>query len=143
MEEASKRRWEMGIRAGGPLLIAAAFVLGAWQIHAANERALRNQYDFALWSKRLETYSSVAKLVGLIAEPPDDTAFQSAVAGFLAAYWSEMILVEDQAVEAAMKSFRTEIEDYRKGRSSADRIKLRARELMTAFKTSLGSERQR
>lgn len=139
MEEPTKRNWDVGLGIIGPLITVTGIIVGVWQFNVGEAQKAKYEHATQLWMKRLETYTAVAKLAGNIAAPADDAAFTAAVAQFMAAYWSEMILVEDPAVEQAMIAFRVQIEDFQNGRSTRDQLKVRADVLMKAFKASLAA----
>ncbi len=137
MEEARKRSWDVGLGIIGPLITVAGILVGVWQFNVGEAKKAEYEHASQIWLKRLETYTSVAKVAGVIAAPPDDNVFKAAIAQFMSAYWSEMILVEDESVEQAMIAFRLEIGDFQNGRSSQERLKVRADTLMKSFRVSL------
>lgn len=137
MEDRHNWYWDLGLKIVGSLLTVVAILVGVWQFNIGEERKAVYEHASALWLKRLETYSNVAKLAGSIAAAPGGQPAQADIDAFLAAYWGDMILVEDAEVERTMIAFRTEIEDFKRGRSSTDRLKQRADQLMKAFRESM------
>jgi len=140
MEDSTKRSWDVGLGIVGPILTVAGILIGVWQFNVGESRKAAYEHATKLWQQRVDTYSAVAKLAGKIAAPPDDKTFQQSVNEFMSAYWGDMILVEDANVEKAMIDFRTEVADFQQGRSSSDRLKIRADVLMNAFKTSVSQQ---
>lgn len=137
MDETAKRRWDVWLGIVGPIITVAGVLVGVWQYIDGEERKAAYEHASRLWTKRLETYSEVAKQAGRIAAPSSPESAKAAFDEFMSLYWGEMILIEDPEVEGAMKDFRAEVEDYHKGRSNADRLKIRADALMKALKTSI------
>ncbi|MBB4189286.1 hypothetical protein GGE07_005968 [Sinorhizobium terangae] len=137
MDDRQKWYWDLGFKIVGPLLTVAGILVGVWQFNIGEERKAIYEHASALWLKRLDTYSDVAKLAGSIAAAPGGQPAQSDINAFLAAYWGDMILVEDTEVERTMIAFRTEIEDFKRGRSNTDRLKQRADHLMKSLRQSL------
>lgn len=137
MDEPSKRSWDVLLGAVAPIITVVGILIGVWQFNVGEERKAAYEHASKLWLQRVDTYTAVAKLVGKIAAPPDDATLKQAVSDFMSSYWSDMILVEDKAVERAMVDFRIEVDDFIRGRSTADRLKIRADVLMEAFKTSI------
>lgn len=149
MDEGPKRTWDVGLGIVGPLLVIAGILVGVWQFNRGEVDRTELEYqllgrkdkiDFQrkLWLERLETYKSIAALAGRIATTgKQDKEFKVDVHNFDAAYWGLMIMAEDPTVEKAMIDFHVEIVDYQAGRSSGDRLKLRANELVTACRKSV------
>ena len=61
---------------------------------------------------------------------------KEAVSQFRSQYWGAMVLVEDEAVEAAMIAFNQEIADFQVGWSSSERLKVRAVRLLETCRAS-------
>ena len=55
---------------------------------------------------------------------------------FQAIYWGSSILVDDEAVEAAMIAFFQEVRDFRQGLSDRERLKVKADRLVRASRAS-------
>jgi hypothetical protein len=140
VDEAAKRSWDVWLGILAPLLTVAGILIGVWQFNVGESRKAEYEHASKLWLQRVDTYTSVAKLAGRIASAPDDTSFKQAVNDFMSAYWGDMILVEDTAVEQAMIDFRIEVQDYLQQRSSADRLKIRADALMNSFRKSISEQ---
>jgi hypothetical protein len=146
--EARKRRWDVGIGVASSLITVIGILVGVWQFNRGEENKARLESDLLkardtleykrkLWLERLATYQSVADVAGKIAAcSPKDKKLGNLIDTFMAQYWGAMILVEDKDVENAMILFHDEIIDYRAGRSTPDRIKIRANDLGKALRRS-------
>ena len=66
----------------------------------------------------------------------DAEQFDLAVSKFYEKYWGGMVLVEDSTVTQSMMKFDREIQDYLKGRSSENDLKVRAYHLAKTCKES-------
>lgn len=148
MDEASKRRWEVGIGFAGSVLTVVGILVGVWQFTQGEQNKVRlesalvlrkDEIEFQrrLWLERLTTYRAVAETAGKIVARIDDPAtMKEALREFNAAYWGAMILVEDKAVEKAMVDFFVETQDLQRGWGSTDKLKFRANELIQACRRS-------
>jgi hypothetical protein len=136
MNEATKRRWDVGLGIIGPILTVAAILVGVWQFNVGESNRATFDHDSKLWLERLNAYRSVAELAGKVVAHADDAKFGDAVRDFTAAYWGTMILVEDKAVEKAMIDFYVEIREFQEGWGSVDRLKGRVEELIRICRQS-------
>jgi hypothetical protein len=148
VDEASKRRWEVGIGFAGSVLTVVGILVGVWQFTQGEQNKVRlesalvlrkDEIEFQrrLWLERLTTYRAVAETAGKIVARIDDPAtMKEALREFNAAYWGAMILVEDKAVEKAMVDFFVETQDLQRGWGSTDKLKFRANELIQACRRS-------
>jgi hypothetical protein len=136
MNEATKRRWDVGLGIAGPIVTVAAILIGVWQFNTGESNRATFEHDSKLWLERLNAYRSVAELAGKVVAHVDDAKFADAVRDFTAAYWGTMILVEDKAVEKAMIDFYVEIREFQEGWSSLERLKGRVEELIKACRKS-------
>lgn len=90
-----------------------------------------------MWQKQLEVYSQVTRYAGLIAMNPTGEDFDKNVKEFGGLYWGEMILIEDQEVEKAMKDFYLAINDFNPEDSQTHRkLKFKADQLAKACRIS-------
>jgi hypothetical protein len=149
MDEDTKRGWDVGLGIVAPVLTVVGLLVGVWQFNQGEENKTRLEYQLLekkdkiefqrkLWLERLSTYKSIAEQAGKIATTDkDDKSFNGLVKSFDAAYWGMMIFVEDPAVEQAMIDFHVELVDYQTGKSKAEKVKLRAEELVKACRKSV------
>lgn len=149
MNEESKRRWDLRLGIVAPILTVAGLLTGVWQFNRGEENRTKLEYQLLdrkdkiefqrkLWLERLSTYKTIAEQAGKIATTEKtDKRFKEFVRGFDASYWGLMIFVEDAAVEQAMIDFHVEVVDYQAGKSNADKLKLRADELVKACRKSV------
>jgi hypothetical protein len=144
MNDDKKRTWDVWLGAIGPLLTVATILIGVHQFNVGErerqqEQVHQEEVDFQrkAWLERMNAYRSVAELAGKVIAHIDDKKGKDAIRDFEAAYWGTMILVEDKAVEKAMVDFFVEIEDYEKGWSTVDRLKVRDDELIKACQQSV------
>jgi hypothetical protein len=153
MEEATKRRWDVIIGVFGPIFTVLGLLAGVWQFNVGenNRRELqhvaaveKDQLDFRrrLWLERVDAYRKIAEVVGRVVAHADDDKLPDMLKEFIAAYWGMMILVEDKDVERAMIAFFVETHDLLETHDSqnkqniAQRLKIRADELLTACRNS-------
>ncbi len=144
MDEATKHRWDVGLGIITPVLTVAAIVWGVWkftteQTHQTELLVRSNTIEFErnLWKQQLDTYASIADVVGQIATNAEDgAALKEPVKKFKSLYWGAMILVEDEAVEEAMIAFNQEVHDFQSGWSNSNRLKVRALRLIETCRTS-------
>ena len=144
MDEATKRRWDVGLGIITPILTVAAIAWGVWkftteQTHQTKLliRSSVIEFERNLWKQQLDTYASIADVVGQIAtNAEDDAALKERLKYFESLYWGAMILVEDEAVEEAMIAFNQEVYDFRSGWSNSNRLKVRAQRLIEICRTS-------
>ena len=148
MDENTHRRWDVIAKFVVPLVSVIGLIAGALQFQkqAAAARALELEkiqqnevvaFRRAIWDEQAKVYERVAEAVGkLTGASADPTAFDEALNEFRSLYWGAMILVEDTAVARAMIRMQVEAEDFREHLSSAERIKVRAEELISACRKS-------
>ena len=156
MDEATKRTWDVRLGVIGPLITVVGIVVGVWQFNAGEDGRRRSEeaarldqihlemrkdelaYRRLLRQQQLQTYSNVNTLVGQIAAAPVGTARQNAAQAFEATYWGAMVMVEDAAVQKAMRDVHDELHDEATGLSTdPDRLKIRADLLGEASRASL------
>jgi hypothetical protein len=144
MDENKKRTWDVWLGIIGPLLTVATILVGVHQFNVGErerqqKQAHQEEVDFQrkAWQERMNAYRSVAELAGKVIAHIDDNKGKDAMRDFEAAYWGTMILVEDRGVEKAMVDFFVEIEDYEKGWSTVDRLKVRDDDLIKACQQSV------
>jgi hypothetical protein len=144
MDENKKRTWDVWLGTVGPVLTAATILIGVWQFNVGQrerqkEQARQEMIDFQrkAWLERMNAYRSVAELAGKVIAHIDDDKGKDAIRDFEAAYWGTMILVEDKPVEKSMVDFFVEIQDYEKGWSTLDRVKVRDDDLIKACQQSV------
>jgi hypothetical protein len=147
LDEARKRNWDVGLGIAGPVITVIGILIGVWQYNDGERSKVTLQQDLIrqqddiefkrkLWLERLAAYRSVAEVAGKISANANDPKFGEYVRDFTAAYWGTMIFVEDDAVEAAMKAYYFELQDFQKGWSDLQRLKTRADLLIKACRKS-------
>jgi hypothetical protein len=148
MDETAKRNWDVGLGIFAPIGTVVGILVGVWQFTAGErnktilEQGLiqkKDDLDFArrVWVERMNQYRTVAELAGKIVAYSGHEKQNDFIRDFVAAYWGAMILVEDKEVERAMIGLYTELKDFSEGWSNADRLKVRADELITACRKSV------
>jgi hypothetical protein len=149
MSEESKRKPDLWLSLVAPVLTVAGLLVGVWQFNRGEENKTRLEqsliakkddveFQRKLWLDRVTTYRTMGEIVGkIVAHPANDTKLAELSEEFNGAYWGLMILVEDKQVEKAMIQFHDEIDDYRKGRSDAERLKKRADQLLEVCRKSI------
>jgi hypothetical protein len=149
MDEETKRRWDVRLGIVAPILTVAGLLVGVWQFNRGEENKTRLEYELLdrkdkidferkLWLERLSVYKTIAETAGKIATTDkSDKKFKDSVEAFDASYWGQMIFVEDAAVEKAMIDFHEEVVDYEQGKSTPERLKLRANELVQKCRESV------
>jgi hypothetical protein len=149
MTEEGKRKWDLWLGLVAPLLTVIGLLTGVWQFNRGEENKTRLEHNLIakkddlefqrkLWLDRVTTYRSIAEIVGkIVAHPANDSKLSELSEDFNGSYWGLMILVEDKQVEKAMIQFHDEIDDYRKGRSDAERLKKRADQLLEVCRKSI------
>jgi hypothetical protein len=153
MNEESKRTWDVGLGIVAPIVTIVVTIVGilvgVWQFNRGEENRTNLEYQLLekkdkiefqrkLWLERLSTYKTIAAQAGKIATTDKkDKQFKGLVQTFDASYWGMMIFVEDPGVEQAMIDFHVELVDYQQGKSGADKLKLRADELVKACRKSV------
>ncbi len=115
-----------------------------WQFNMGEKQRQQQQahedeidFQWRAWLERINVYRSVAELAGKVIVHISDRSREGAIRDFKAAYWGTMILVEDKEVEKSMVNFYVEIQDYEKGWSTLDRLKVRDDELIKACQKSV------
>lgn len=148
MDEPTYRRWDVGLKIVAPILTVAALLVGVWQFTSGQAAQLERQYQLIaendrlefkqrVWEKQLDTYMKISGVVGRIASGNQSKGeLMKDIDQFNSLYWGDMIYVEDEAVEKAMIDFHVEIEDFLKGISEKDRLKIRADSLVKACRES-------
>lgn len=154
MDESAKRIWDVRLGLAAPMLAVVGILAGVWQFNegARNQREAEREarvsqsseeFQRRLWLDKVQSYRQIAELTGQIVASSNVRARTKAIHDFTAAYWGMMILVgEDSKVESAMIAFNNEVRDLQTGWSTdADRLKVRANELMLACKHSIEADR--
>ncbi|HKQ09491.1 MAG TPA: hypothetical protein VJ464_30500 [Blastocatellia bacterium] len=148
MDEETYRKWDVGAKVVAPILTVVGLLIGVWQFSKEQGAQLERQYKLIaendrlefkrrLWEKQLEVYMKISNVVGKIAaEDLNKADLKKAIDQFYSLYWGDMLYVEDKAVERAMIDFHVEIQDYLKGNSTRDRLKVRADQLITVCRDS-------
>jgi hypothetical protein len=144
MDQNKKQTWDIWLGVIGRILTAATILIGVWRFNVGQkdrqqEQIHQEEIDFQrrAWLERMNAYRSVAELAGKVIAHIDDNKGKDSIRDFEAAYWGTMILVEDKAVEKSMVDFFVEIEDYEKGWSTVDRLKVRDDDLIKACQQSV------
>lgn len=149
MTEDQFRTRELIIKAVTPIITVAGILVGIWQFTSGERRTTAREYALIAkqdsiefkrktWEEQLATYRRLVTVAGEVATSSGDQArFSRAVREFDVLYWGLMTFVQDKPVESAMLDFHIEISDFQKGRSSAERLKVRANMLIQATRESL------
>lgn len=153
MNEEQYKRWDIIIKIGTPFVTIFGLLVGIWQFNKEQAAQLQRQniqisqnskleFERRKWERQLEIYLKLSSVVGKIATiNQDNKKLLQVIDDFYSLYWGETILFEDKSVEAAMKTFHLEIQDFLKGRITKDRLKVRASELNTALRESYSKNR--
>lgn len=148
MDEPTYRKWDVALKIVAPILTVAALLVGVWQFTREQAAQLERQYQLIaendrlefkqrVWEKQLDTYMKISSVVGRIASRNQDKKeLMKDVDQFNSLYWGDMIYVEDETVERSMIDFHVEVEDFLKGDSDKDRLKIRADSLVKACRES-------
>jgi len=148
LEESQHRKLDIQIKIWGAIITVATIIIGIIQFSAqqrnlqeseleAFERQSTLEFERRLWEKQLLIYSEIADVAGKLAtSASDEEQFELAVNKFYEKYWGGMVLVEDSTVSQSMMKFDREIQDYLKGRSSENDLKVRAYHLAKTCKES-------
>lgn len=148
MNEERHRKWDITIKAVAPIVTVLGLFVGIWQFTRSQSAQLEREYALLgekdrleykrrTWEKQAEVYTKVSNVVGRIASQDlTETELNKLLTEFYSLYWGDMIYVEDKKVEDAMKDFHLEIQDYLKHISDRDRVKIRAKMLVDAFRES-------
>ena len=148
MEESRHRKLDIQIKIWGAIITLVTIIVGIIQFGTqqrnlqvselkAFERQSSLEFERRLWEKQLSVYSELADVAGKLATSTSDAEqFDLAVSKFYEKYWGGMVLVEDSTVSQSMMKFDREIQDYLKGRSSENDLKVRAYHLAKTCKKS-------
>jgi hypothetical protein len=149
MTEDEHRTWDIRLQAIAPFITVAGLLVGVWQFTAGERHTREREHALAaaqdsvefrrrIWDQQLDAFRQVAKAAGEVASSTDDhTRFGKAVREFETLYWGLSVFTADPAVEEKLHDLHVEISDYQKGKSSADRLRLRSEALVTAMRQSL------
>jgi hypothetical protein len=130
--------FELFLKGVGPLLTATGLLIGVWQFNKQQGFNDAQEFKRKVWEKRLNAYTDIGNLTAQIATHTHDTlAMDSLTNQFEQLYWGKMPLIEEAAVEEAMKKFSEELNDFRNKESDAKRLKKRGYELMKTCQESL------
>lgn len=124
-------------------VVATLIAVGGfiWGIIEFQQRQLYNEtHEFRrrLWENRLETYTRLQDVTGLIIVKRNDSkALDSLQSEFDRLYYSAMIIVEDQRVEAKMVELSEALRDFKDGVKKESFLKKKQIELMRELSISL------
>jgi len=148
MEEPRHRELDIQIKIWGTIITITTIIIGIIQFSIqqenlkereleAFERQSSLEFERRLWEKQLSVYSEIADVAGKLATSTSNKKqFDLAISTFYEKYWGGMVLVEDSTVSQSMMKFDREIQDYLKGRSSENNLKIRAYHLAKTCKES-------
>lgn len=139
MTELRLKRSEIRWSAFGTLLTALTIIIGVIQYTLQQSHENTMEFKRSVWNKQMEVYTQACRYAGIIANNADtsDTLYKSNVKAFGALYWGEMIIVEDPAVEKAMKDFYEAVYDFvPDDQQAANKLKYKANMLAKACKLS-------
>ncbi len=123
-------------------IVAALVASGGfvWGIIEFQQRQLFNEtheYRRRLWEKRLETYTKLQEVTGMIIVKRNDSkALDTLENRFDQLYYSSMIMAEDTLVEAKMVELAEAIRDFRAGIKKDAYLKKKQIELMRELSIS-------
>ncbi|MBI0401133.1 hypothetical protein [Cyclobacterium marinum] len=149
MEESRHRKLDIQIKIWGAIITATTIIVGVIQFSSqqrnlqkselrAFERQSSLEFERRLWEKQLSVYAEIADVAGKLATSTSNAEqFDLAVSKFYEKYWGGMVLVEDSTVSQSMMKFDREIQDYYKGRSSENDLKVRAYHLAKTCQESV------
>jgi hypothetical protein len=111
MEETKYRLWDTIIKALGFVATALSIYFGLINFNRQQAATADLEFRRNFWVKQTEVYSEVCKNAGtLIASINDRQAFNAEKEKFLGAYYGQMILVEDESVDSAMRELKSYVE---------------------------------
>jgi hypothetical protein len=105
-----------------------------WRIitFQVQQRTTQTQnFKMRLWEKKLEVYNELADISGdIIIYRNDSLALDTMVEKFDKIYYSSLILVQNDSVEAKVRKYKDALADYRQGIKSILYLKHKQVELM-------------
>jgi hypothetical protein len=131
--------WEFAVDLLGPLITVLGIVIGVLQFNWGENSRVESEHAFRLWTDRIEAYHTVIKLAGAISSDPSGPKASDNIDQFNAAYWGEMILVEDRTVECAMIAYRSELLRYLDHFGDKAQLAAELDRLAAVMKSSLAS----
>jgi hypothetical protein len=148
MTKQGYQKWDLALKIAAPIITVVGLLVGIAQFSREQENAQERESRMAaendalefkrrIWERQLETYMTAAQVVGeisVVADRPDKLS--AAVDRFYTLYWGSMIFLEDAKVREQMIRFHIEIQDYLEGIGSAERLKIRAADLVDALRAS-------
>jgi hypothetical protein len=105
MDEASARKWDVGLKVVGLIGIAIGSIISYMQyFDGVRRQELTAQMEARkpFLAQRQEIYGQAIKAVSLLATSQEAKTLQEAEAAFWALYWGPMATVESAPVEAIM-----------------------------------------
>jgi hypothetical protein len=135
-----KSQWQdLFIGLLGPLITVAGIAIGVLQFNQGENNRVESEHAFRLWTDRVEAYHTVIRLAGAISSDPSGPKAADNIDQFNAAYWGEMILVEDRTVACAMIAYRSELLRYLDQFGSQQQLAAEVDRLAAVMKASLAA----
>jgi hypothetical protein len=120
------------------LITAGGFIFGIITFQAQQKNIQTENFKMKLWEKKLDIYTSLSDIAGnIIIFRNDSLALDSLIEKFDKIYYSSIILVQDDSVEANIRTYKDALSDYRQGFKSILYLKEHQVCLMRAIGQSL------
>jgi hypothetical protein len=120
------------------LITAAGFIFGIITFQAQQKNIQTENFKMKLWEKKLNIYTDLSDIAGnIIIYRNDSLSLDSLIDKFDKIYYSSIILVQDDSVEASIRSYKDALSDYRQEIKSIIYLKKHQVSLMHALGRSL------
>lgn len=146
MDENRHRIWDIIIKLSGIFITAMSIYLGLTNFNKQQNASAELEFKRNFWRKQIDVYSELCKNAGsLIASIDNDEKFAVEKDKFISLYYGEIILVEDQKVDSAIRELKSYLEIVQpKDPNMVNTLKLKVIELSEACKASISaSENER
>lgn len=111
MDDKVHNLWDTIIKILGFLATAASILIGLSQFSKEQASAAELEFKRNFWQKQNELYAEVCKNAGTMAAAiGDSTTFKKERQRFLSLYYGQLVLVEDELVETAMRELKSYVE---------------------------------
>ncbi|HRH50457.1 MAG TPA: hypothetical protein PLP23_16990 [Panacibacter sp.] len=110
----SKPSTETIIKIITTLIAVCGFIFGIYTFQVQQRTTQTQDFKMRLWEKKLEVYDQLAGVTGdIIIFRNDSLALDSLVEKFDKIYYSSLILVQNDSVEAKVRMYKDALADYR------------------------------
>lgn len=133
MTEEQYRSRDLLLKLVSALLVVCTFSAGVLQYRDTSQREFKRKF----WEKQLDLYQEASRSAAQLSIIQDEEARVPIYQRFLELYHGEMVLVEDNQVKNAMKSFVELYIDYQDNRGLQDELQSSARALARTCRKSL------